>query len=313
MKRLFHSITARITALCTACLCLFAGCAPDHTIRIGTATAMQDQILAWMVCELAERQGLEAEVCAVSDGIVDLQPALESGSLQAGIEFSQSAWTFVLKEKEPYSPADLTVLQREYEKKRLTWISLPMVIDHYTLAVSRLLASQYHLKTLSDLKKVSGQLTLGGPTAFFDREDGLPRFMRAYDLDFATTVNLPEDGVIEALRKGKVDVVPVHSLDGDLLRSAVVILEDDQSAYEDSTAGIVLGEDMIRQNPSMAQVARKVAGALSSDQLTFYARLCARDVCTPQEAALVLLKAAGLVTEDPGSAQGNGFLQNMDE
>lgn len=285
-----------------ATLALFglAGChKPDAMIRIGTTSASQDQILAWMVRELAATKGLEAKVVTVANDVDDLQPALESNTLQVGIEFSQAAWQFVLKEKEPYTVGDLAALQRQYEKRQLYWYSLPMVNDHYTLAIRQDLSDQNDIHTLSDLARQAPELVLGGPTSFFEREDGAPWLDRQYDLAFKKTVNLDEENLIKALRDKKVDVIPVHTLDGRLLKSSIVALEDDQDVNPDSIAGIVINKSTLMAYPQLARFAGEIGRILDGEHLAFYSRLVAREVCTPKQAAQVLLKTSRAIVEKP--------------
>lgn len=281
--------------LCGTLLC---GCVRDeNAVLIGVSDSAHEQILGWMVRELAVRQGIECQVQEVSPGIANIQPALENNVLQVGIEYSQSAWRNVLEETTAYSAGDLSVLQSRYQDLGLYWYNLPMVDDHYSLAVSRSLAQANQLSTLSDLAKISDTLVLGASTSFFEEADGYPLLSSAYDMEFRTTRNLPQNGLVDAVLNRQVDVIPAHSLDGELARTEFIILEDDQMIHDDTTAGIVITKDALMKYPQLADIAHRIARVLRGSQLASYAQNVVIGNATAQKAALQLLKAKELIYE----------------
>ncbi len=288
-----------ILLLFLCCAFCFGGCTSSSKIRIGLSEDGYDQLVGWMIRELATRQGIECQICTVSPGILNLQPALESNSLQIGIEFSQTAWKSVLQQKTAYQASDLTLLQQEYKKRNLYWYSLPMVNDHYSLAVTKAVALKYDLKTVSDLVAISEQLTLGAPTQYFEEEDGAPLMSEVYGLTFGKTRNLPSSDLVAALLQEKVDVIPAHFLDGQFQKAELILLEDDLKAHEDLTAGIVITKSILITYPILSDIAQDLSRNLQSSQLTIYLKNMALGNTTPQQAALQFLKAKNLIYEKP--------------
>lgn len=289
-----------LTGLLAVCLILSgtAGCLSQQGgIRIGVSSVIHEQILGWMVRELAVRQGIEAHIREVAPGIANIQPALESDSLQVGIEYSQNAWKNVLLEKSAYQAGDLGVLQTRYKKLGLHWMELPMVQDHYSLAVSRHIAIEKNLETLSDLTAVSDTLILGAPTAFFEEQDGYPLLDSHYGMKFRSTRNLSSDMLVEAVLRDKVDVIPAHSLDGHLAGTDFVILEDDRQVHDDTMAGIVVTDSALMEYPQLAAIAQELGRTLTASQLSLAAYNVVLGNETPQEAALQLLKSNDLIYE----------------
>ena len=286
-----------ILFLCVA-FC-FGGCASSSKIRIGVSVNGYDQLIGWMIRELATRQGIECQICEVSPGILNLQPALESNSLQVGIEFSQTAWKSVLHEPTAYRASDLTRLQQEYKKRNLYWYALPMVKDHDSLAITKAVALKYDLETISDLAQVSDQLTLGATTQFFEEEDGYPLISNLYGLNFAKTINLSDSNLVSSLLEGKVDAIPSHFLDGQFQKAELILLEDDFGAHEDLIAGIVITKEAIMKYPAFIEISQSLGRVLQSSQLTIYLKNIALGNTTPQQAALQFLKAKNLIYEKP--------------
>lgn len=275
------------------------GCAQKSKILIGVTEDGYVQIIGWMVRELAARKGIECQMREVSPGILNIQPALESNSLQVGIEFSQNAWKSVLHHKSAYQASDLTTLQQEYKNRNLYWYNLPMVSDHYSLAILKSLALSYKLNTLSDLAKLSDTLTLGASTAYFEEEDGYPLISNLYDMNFKKTINLPATQLVNSLLQEKVDVIPAHSLDGEIQKAGFVLLEDDQLVHDDLIAGLVITKQAIINYPELSNIAKDLARILKSSELKVYSKNIALGNSTPQQTALQILKAKNLIYEKP--------------
>ncbi len=281
-------------------LCLafcFGGCASSSKIRIGVSENGYDQLIGWMIRELATRQGIECQICTVSPGILNLQPALESNSLQVGIEFSQTAWKSVLHEPTAYHASDLTRLQQEYKQRNLYWYPLPMVNDHDSLAITKAVALKYDLETMGDLALVSDQLTLGAPTQYFEEEDGYPLISSLYGLNFAKTINLSDSNLVSSLLERKVDAIPSHFLDGQFQKAELILLADDLGAHEDLIAGIVITKQALMDYPILSEISQSLGRVLQSDQLIVYLKNIALGNTTPQQAALQFLKAKNLIYE----------------
>ncbi|MBF0579623.1 hypothetical protein IM774_07510 [Erysipelotrichaceae bacterium RD49] len=300
MKRLKKKLAWLLSFMMA--LSLAAGCAKEKDeVLVGASDEAHMQIIGWMFRELAARKGIECQIRQTGSGTTSIQPALESNSLQVGIEFTESAWRNVLQHKEVYHAGDLGTLQREYKKLGLSWYNLPQVKDHYTLVISQRLALKENIETLSDLLAIDDQLTIGAPTIFFEDFTGYPYLQAEYGFDFKTTVNLPENGLVESIFERKVDVIPAHSLDGYVNKAELVLLEDDLEAREDTTAGIIITKEALKAHPELAEVAQAIGKVLTGSQLAIMASGVVSELFTPQEAALMLLKAKDFIVEKPMS------------
>ncbi len=77
----------------------------------------------------------------------------------------------------------------------------PMAYQNtYAVAVPKKIAQEYGLKTISDLKKVEGQLKAGFTLEFNDREDGNKGLQKVYGLNLTSlhhgaSPSLPGDPV----------------------------------------------------------------------------------------------------------------------
>ena len=96
----------------------------------------------------------------------------------------------------------------------------PMAYQNtYAVAVPKKIAKEYGLKTISDLKKVEGQLRAGFTLEFNDREDGNKRL--AEDL-WSQLTSLPtmEPALrYQAIQSGDIQITDAYSTDAELARS----------------------------------------------------------------------------------------------
>ncbi|WP_288339971.1 glycine betaine ABC transporter substrate-binding protein [uncultured Allobaculum sp.] len=302
-SRFVHrSVSLLICLMLTATMT--AGCAKEKKpVRIGMTDSISTRLVGWMVAAMAEHEGIECIMEEVPGGISNLQPPLESDKLQIGVELAQSAWKSVLNERGVYTIQDLSTLEQAYDKRGLDWFALDHADDKYTIAISKSLAKEKNIQTLSNLAKYSDSLVLGAPTQYFQDADGYPWLNAQYGNSFKTAVNLPTDLTADALRKGKVDAIPIHTLDGLLRKDELYVLEDDLNSCPQSQLGVVITQSALEQYPELSEICQKLSRELTGEKLTFYGRLAVYGLASEEEAALQFLKARDLIVEDPAAVE----------
>ena len=136
----------------------------------------------------------------------------------------------------------------------MTWCGMYGFNNTYGLAVRKEIADQYHLKTYSDLAKVSGTLTFGAEYDFYEREDGYDALCDAYAFHFKKTSDMDIGLKYKAINQGKVDVMTIFTTDGQLSVSDIVVLEDDKQFYPSYLCGNVVRLDTLEKHPELRAV-----------------------------------------------------------
>lgn len=293
------AVWAVVIAMCIALLCGCSAADKKDVVHIGVTPQMSTRLVGWMVCELAERKGIECEIVDVPDGISNLQPPLENGSIQIGVELAQSAWNSVLNERTVFTAPDLLELIHEYKKRQLYWEPLPLAKDIYSIAITKKLAMENDIQTLSELAKISDTLTLGAPTQYFEDADGYPWMSENYGITFKTTKNLPPEMLVDSLRDETVDAIPIHTIDGMMRRDEQVILEDDLDTCPGSELGLVIREETLMEHPELMEIVSQLARTVTSAKLAEYGRLVLNNDLEVHDAAMTFLKGNDLVIETP--------------
>uniref|UniRef100_UPI000A92583C glycine betaine ABC transporter substrate-binding protein n=1 Tax=Streptococcus pneumoniae TaxID=1313 RepID=UPI000A92583C len=82
----------------------------------------------------------------------------------------------------------------------------------YAVAVPKKIAQEYGLKTISDLKKVEGQLKAGFTLEFNDREDGNKGLQSMYGLNLNVATMQPALRY-QAIQSGDIQITDAYSTD----------------------------------------------------------------------------------------------------
>jgi osmoprotectant transport system substrate-binding protein len=102
--------------------------------------------------------------------------------------------------------------------------------DTNAFVVTSATASKFHLKTMDDLAKVAGQLTLGGPPECPKRPFCIPGLKKVYGITFGKfqPVGVCDTNTANALINGAVDVALLCSTQSIIAKEHLVPLADDK-------------------------------------------------------------------------------------
>lgn len=288
-------------ALAALALLMVCSCQSEHRpARIAQSGETESILLCEMVRLLAQAQSEEVEIVTVEGGTSDLHPAIAGGTLELYPEYTGNAWVNVLNHEPPYEQAQFPELQEEYLKQGLEWEGMTQVEDYLTFAVTPDTATRYNLKTLSDLAKVSDQLVLGADSTWMERSDIYKLLSKTYDMHFKGTKNLPDELQYQQLKKGKIDVMPIHSTDGRLKAENMVSLEDDLGAVSHSVLGFVTSETMPIDYPWLPEILQTIGSGLTTEDLIVLKNQVDSNGWNPATAARAWLETKGLL--EPGAA-----------
>jgi osmoprotectant transport system permease protein len=114
--------------------------------------------------------------------------------------------------------------------------------NSYAIAVSADFARQENLQNISDLLRV-GRVRVGLPHEFLSRNDGWPGLKARYKLDLTAT-GIEHSLAYEAMANANIDVTAVYSTDGEILRSKLVLLDDDLNYFPQYRAAFFARRDL---------------------------------------------------------------------
>jgi osmoprotectant transport system substrate-binding protein len=143
--------------------------------------------------------------------------------------------------------------------------------DQNGFAVSRVIADQYGLRAVSDLRKLSAGLTLTGPPECPSRAYCLIGLERTYGLHIRQFVALDTEAQrVTALHEGVANVALMFSTDAELASGDLVFLADDRHLQPaDNVAPVVRDAAVARFGERLVRTLDNVSARLSTRELIF--------------------------------------------
>ena len=200
-----------------------------------------------------------------------LYEALKKGDIAIYPEFTGTVTESLLKQAPQVSHDPEAVYQaaRDGIKKQDDLVLLkPMAYQNtYAVAVPKKIAQEYGLKTISDLKKVEGQLKAGFTLEFNDREDGDKGLQKVYGLHLQVSTMEPALRY-QAIQSGDIQITDAYSTDAELARYDLVVLEDDKQLFPPYQGAPLMKEALLKKHPELEGVLNKLAGKITESQMS---------------------------------------------
>ncbi|MDX1630454.1 MAG: glycine betaine ABC transporter substrate-binding protein [Thermoanaerobaculia bacterium] len=244
--------------------------------------------------------------------------ALRNGAIDLYPEYTGTGLVTILEE-EPVSDSIVAlrrVRQAFLERWDLWWL-VPLGFENaYEIAVSREVAEEHGLETISDLARVEDLRGAFG-YEFLQRPDGLPGLTDTYDLDLASTVGMQQALKYRAVASGEADVLDVYTTEGKLLTYDLQLLEDDRGFFPPYEAVYLVREGALEETDGLAATLSLLSNAFTESEMRSLNHALEEG---GEELAVVARRALeerGLVGENapPGTTPpvrgGEGFLSEV--
>lgn len=239
------------------------------SLTVGADNFAEAEIVAEMYAQVLENAGYEVsrEFGTTRETRI---PAMESGEIDLAPEYLATLLLFLDPNAEASSDAeavsgDLTPL---LEEKGLTTLEPAAAIDTNAFVVTEATAEEHGLESVSDLKPVAGELTLGGPPECPERPFCIPGLKEVYGIEFGEFVPLDAGGplTVEALENGEIDVALLFSTQSVIADKGWVLLEDDQQLQAADNITPLLRSDLV--NEEVTELLNGVSATLTTENVT---------------------------------------------
>jgi osmoprotectant transport system substrate-binding protein len=267
----------------------------DDAITVGSFDFPESVLLAEIYSQALESGGYSVDRAFGLGPREFVGPALDAGLIELVPEYAGTALGFrSLGADQPSADPDATHrnLARVLAGSDVTALGAAPAQDANAFVVSKDLANRYHLQRLSDLAKVSGDLTFGGPPECASRPLCLKGLQDRYGVRFAKVLTLDADGALthEALRDGGVDVALMFTTDPEL--DDYVHLSDDKRLQPaENVTPLIRREVVDRWGADISALIDSVSRDLDTETLR---ELNARDAGQPGSADVAGIAAAWL-------------------
>jgi osmoprotectant transport system substrate-binding protein len=270
------------------------------TVRIGSTNFTEQLIVAELYAQALEAHGYTVERRLNLGNREIVAPALESGQIDLVPEYLATYLTYLTKDKSKASTdpaATRRSLQEALTPRHLTVLDYAPAVDTNGFVVTKETAGKYHLKRLSDLAPVAGQLVLGGPPECPVRPFCIPGLRQVYGITFKDFKALDAGGplTVAALEGKQIDVALLFTTDAVIAAKRLVLLQDDRGLQLADNIAPVVRDDLLAKAPdNFRSLLDGVSAKLTTEEITALNRKVGLDKQDPRAVAGAWLKQKGL-------------------
>ncbi len=263
----------------------------DDTITIASFDFDESETIAEVYAGALRAQGFEVRhIRRVGTREVVL-PALERGLIEVVPEYSGSAVEFLGGQASVDPASSLATLRVLLGSRGIDVLEPAAAQSRNGLVVTTETAADHALRTVSDLRAVAPEMTLGGPPECPERDLCLPGLSQTYGLTFASFLPLDAGGPItaDAVQRGTVDVGVLFTSDGSLTEHGLVLLRDDRRLQPAENVTPLVRRDAVEHfGPELSETIDAVSAELTTKELRALNALVSGGA-TPGEAAATWL------------------------
>ena len=240
----------------------------EKVIRVGSKDFTEQEILCYMTSLAIENNtDIDVEEECNLGGAQVVFSALTNDNIDLYIDYAGTDYTDILNHK-PISDVEKvyqTVKKEMKEKYNVEVLKQMSFNNTYALAVTQETANRYNLKTISDLTRVSKDLTIAPTLEFINREDGLPGLEKTYGLEFKDTIGIDGSPRYTALLNDSAQVIDAFTTDGLLKKFNLVVLEDDKSFFPPYNAIPLVREEILEKYPEIENILNNLGTYLTDE------------------------------------------------
>ena len=240
-------------------------------IRVGSKDFTENEIVGELYALALEDAGYEVERIFDIAGSV-IHTSIVSDEIDLYPEYTGTGLISILQLDPLTDPQEVydTVKEAYEEQFSLTWLDYAQANDGQGLFISKAASDEYGILTISDLQANADKLRFASQGEFDEREDGLPGLEKIYGPFEFKSSKIYDNGLkYSIVENDEADVAPAYTTEGRLAeKDKFVLLEDDKQAWPPYNLAPVVRDDVLEENPDIAEILGKVNAALDTETIT---------------------------------------------
>jgi osmoprotectant transport system substrate-binding protein len=277
---------------------------PDNgstSITVGSKNFTEQKILGEVYAQALQAAGYEVKTeLNLGDEKTALK-ALQDGQIDAYPEYTGTALlSFFNTPTDELEGVDsqkaYEMVKADFAKEGIDALPPTPFTNSNEVAVTADTAQKLGLKSISDLKGKSQDLTLYGTPECRQRRDCLLGLEQTYGLKFKKFV--PVDPALrhEVLEKGQADVSIVFTTDPQIKRDGEVLLSDDKHIFPPYNSTFLVKQDFVdKAGPDLQKTIELVNQGLTAPAIQELIARVDLDKQTPQDVAKEYLQESGYI------------------
>ena len=283
---------------------LLAGCADQkQTLRVGSKPFSESMILAEMIAQLAENEGIAVERHIPFGSTAQIMEATKQGILDVYPEYNGTGLVFLGQAPTSDGAASTEIVQRLFNPLGMEMTGKFGFSNDYAIVMTAERAQELGVDAIGDLADLGVALTFAVDNDFTKRPaDGLPQLLRRYGITGVTTRTFPlgtagKDQIISALLDGTADVAELFVTDGQIAEYNLVVLEDNLKFFPVYEVAPLVRSEALKTFSQLSNVLGKLSGAITAADMQQMNKAVDLDAQTPASVASAFLGGKGLLPE----------------
>ena len=281
-----------------------AGCAEEpQSLRVGSKPFSESMILAEMIAQLAENEGVVVERHIPFGTTDQIMEATKQGVIDVYPEYNGTGLIFLGQAPTSDGEKSTEIVQRLFNPLGLEMTGKLGFSNDYAIVMTSERAQELGVSSIGDLAALGRPLVFAVDEDFTKRPaDGLPQLLRRYGITRSSTLAFPlgtegKDQIVSALLDGSADVAELFVTDGQIAEYDLVVLEDDLGFFPVYEAAPLVRSEALRTLPGLSGVLGKLAGAITAADMQQMNKSVDLDAQTPASVASAFLAGKGLLPE----------------
>lgn len=250
------------------------GTANNRKVVVSSKGFTEAALLGEMYAQVLENAGIPVERKLNLGTETVAQAALEKGGADGGIdlypEYTSTGLTTILGAEPIYDPTQVyDEVKKQYKEKfKITWLDASPMNDTQAMVTSKEVSERLGIKSLDDLCRKAGEVTLAAVPEFKERPDALPLLQKTYGgCEFKEIKVMEANLRYQALLNKDVDIAQAFSTDGQIAGNDLVLLEDPKNYGLPYNVAPVVRDDVLAMYPKIAEELNKLSPKITNEEI----------------------------------------------
>ncbi|QVJ00884.1 ABC transporter substrate-binding protein [Nocardiopsis eucommiae] len=242
------------------------GGAASGAVVIGSADFPESTLLAELYGRAMAAEGVEVDYQLNIGSREVYYSQIESGNLSVFPEYNGATLAYLDDEAPSADAEETNALVEEALPEGLEILDSSSAENKDSVTVTREVAEEHDLASLTDLAEVADQLVLGGPPEFETRHQGVVGLESVYGIEFSEFRSLEVALLTKALEDGDIQAANLFTTDPQIAVEDLVVLEDPENLFgSQNITPLVNGEQV---DDTARDALNAVSAALTTEELT---------------------------------------------
>jgi glycine betaine/choline ABC-type transport system substrate-binding protein len=281
-----------------------AGCGNEqHVLRVGSKNFAESMILAEMIAQLAENEGVVVERNIPFGNTQEIMEATKQDVLDIYPEYNGTGLIFLGQAPISDGDASTAKVKELFQPLGLEWKSRFGFSNDYAIVMTPERAQDLKVTSIGDLADLGSPVNFAVDEDFSTRAaDGLRPMVRRYGISAGDVSVFPggsegKDKIVLSLLDGSADVAELFVTDGQIAEYGLVVLQDDKKFFPVYEPAPLVRSDALKRVPNLAGVLDKLSDAITATDMQAMNKSVDLDAQTAASVATSFLVSKGLLPE----------------